>query len=97
MRLKKNAYKFTADLYYHKACFPDYIWKFENSKIDVEANNLKIIKRKIFEGKYHQLICNILKNRRTISLLDIRDLINEGEDINSLNAKVAVFVWFLVN
>lgn len=61
----------------HKACFFNYIRKFKISIIDVEANNFRIAKRKIFE-KYHQLIRNILENGPANSLSDIRDLIKDG-------------------
>ena len=83
---------FGADLYYHHSCLAAYIQKYKRSiNSNQRENVMTITKRDVF-NRHIKFIKDIIDQGSGISLSDIRDMINDLEDININNSEVNNFL-----
>ena len=86
----------TLIVFYHRNCFPDYIFKYNSTKIGSQnpIKNKGTVKGKwlVFKNVLDQII-NILNKGRGMSILDIRDMIKDDNlEIDLKNSELKVFL-----
>ena len=90
--LQDTSKDFGADLYYHRTCLPSYINKYHQAKTKKETSNIiKPTKRDTFI-LYIDFLQTIFDAGTAISLSEIRDMINDGSNINIINSEVKHFL-----
>ena len=88
---------FSADLYYHSSCFSSYILKYKRatnpSQSEIAINTTK---RDVFN--FHiDFIESIIDRGSGISLSEIRDMVNDKDDVNITNSEVKTFLISLMD
>ena len=91
--LKSNSSIFGADLYYHQPCLAAYIQKCKRATNTLNKFNTstKVTKRNIFD-LHLNFVKEVIGGGSGISLSEIRDMINDKENININNSEVKSFL-----
>ena len=91
--LKTASSIFAADVYYHRACFPEYMNKYKQAQSTSQDTIPPAPgKREIFK-RYTGLIKDTIAKGRGLSLSDIRDMINDDNDTSDFrNNEVKMFL-----
>ena len=77
---------FGADLFYHSSCMHNYLGKYTYQQKKSDSKNCLVNKRQLLSNEIFH-IDRILKEGNGIAISDIRDLINENNEIETMSNK----------